>query len=242
MSSMGAPASGASRDPLDIETGQVSGRLVTISGEEIGHFIQPQNQASIVASQVSSGNHDWPRLSSASTSNGITASDHQGNSSIHAAELIVGDKQVGVVQGQVREGGQQVQPQQPPNSLEYRIADVEVLQLTRVPQAEAMRLVNSGATVIHVADPQQDSNLHNPGSSNMPGPSGSNRTQPQQPQQPAEPQATTAAASTAAPQQMMIFNQTSNQQQHQQQQRASLNTNYDLSAELVQVLVNRQQS
>merc|ERR1712051_609926 len=157
----GAPAaSGASRDPLDIETGQVSGRLVTISGEEIGHFIQPQNQASIVASQVSSGNHDWPRLSStASTSN---ASDHQGNSSIHAGAVIqVGDKQVGVVQGQVREGGQQVQPQQPPSSLEYRIADGEVLQLTRVPQAEAMRLVNSGATVIHVADtPHQDSNLH----------------------------------------------------------------------------------
>ena len=114
-----------------------------------------------MASQVSSGNHDWPRLASASTSNGITASDHQGNSSIHAAELIVGDKQVGVVQGQVREGGQQVQPQQPPSSLEYRIADGEVLQLTRVPQAEAMRLVNSGATVIHVADtPHQDSNLH----------------------------------------------------------------------------------
>ena len=136
--------------------------IYSFSGEEIGHFIQPQNQASIVASQVSSGNHDWPRLSSAaSTSNGITASDHQGNSSIHAAELIVGDKQVGVVQGQVREAGQQVQPQQPPSSLEYRIADGEVLQLTRVPQAEAMRLVNSGATVIHVADtPHQDSNLH----------------------------------------------------------------------------------
>ena len=114
-----------------------------------------------MASQASSGNTDWPRLSSASTSNGVTASDHQGNSSIHAAELIVGDKQVGVVQGQVREGGQQVQPQQPPSSLEYRIADGEVLQLTRVPQAEAMRLVNSGATVIHVADtPHQDSNLH----------------------------------------------------------------------------------
>ena len=124
--------------------------------------MQPQNQASIVASQVSSGNTDWPRLSSASTSNGVTASEnHQENSSIHAAELIVGDKQVGVVQGQVREAGQQVQTQQPPSSLEYRIADGEVLQLTRVPQAEAMRLVNSGATVIHVADtPHQDSNLH----------------------------------------------------------------------------------
>ena len=81
--------------------------------------------------------------------------------SIHGAVIQVGDKQVGVVQGQVRDAGQQVQPQQPPSSLEYRIADGEVLQLTRVPQAEAMRLVNSGATVIHVADtPHQDSNLH----------------------------------------------------------------------------------
>ena len=39
MSPMGAPAaSGASRDPLDIETGQVSGRLVTISGKYRFYF------------------------------------------------------------------------------------------------------------------------------------------------------------------------------------------------------------
>ena len=44
--------------------------------------------------------------------------------------------------------------------MEYQV-NGEVLQLTRVPQAEAMRLVNSGATVIHVADGQ-------------PGPSGRN--------------------------------------------------------------------
>lgn len=36
-----------------------------------------------------------------------------------------------------------------PSNLEYRL-DGEVMQLTRVPQAEAMRLVNNGATVIHV--------------------------------------------------------------------------------------------
>ena len=52
----------------------------------------------------------------------------------------------------------QQQQQQPPSSLEYRI-DGEVLQLTRVPQAEAMRLVMSGETVIHVADPQQHGKL-----------------------------------------------------------------------------------
>ena len=43
----------------------------------------------------------------------------------------------------------------PPSNLEYRL-DGEVLQLTRVAQDEALRLVNSGATVIHVAtdDPE----------------------------------------------------------------------------------------
>ena len=42
MSPMGAPASGASRDPLDIETGQVSGRLVTISGKYRFYFSSNQ--------------------------------------------------------------------------------------------------------------------------------------------------------------------------------------------------------
>jgi hypothetical protein len=96
-----------------------------------------------------SSNHDWRTVSAAAS-----ATSEQ-PPSIHAAELIVGDKSQ---QGQVQPH-QQVQQQQPPSSLEYRI-DGEVLQLTRVPQAEAMRLVMSGETVIHVADPQQDSNLH----------------------------------------------------------------------------------
>lgn len=48
-----------------------------------------------------------------------------------------------------------VVPQQSPSELEYHTVDGEVLQLTRVPQAEAMRLVNSGATVIHVPAEQQ---------------------------------------------------------------------------------------
>ena len=43
MSPMGAPASGASRDSLDIETGQVSGRLVTISGKYRFYFFQVTN-------------------------------------------------------------------------------------------------------------------------------------------------------------------------------------------------------
>ena len=90
-----------------------------------------------------------PEWRTSTASNATSASEQQPSTaaSIHAAELIVGDNKA--VQ----------QVQQAPSSLEYRI-DGEVLQLTRVPQAEAMRLVNSGATVIHVADPQQDSNLH----------------------------------------------------------------------------------
>ena len=100
----------------------------------------------------------------------------------------------------------------------------------------------------------------------MPGPSGTNRvnmqsvsvasnTGAQLPhQQPQEPQASTSSAgpgqATAASssssqqqqqqQQMMIFSD--QQLQPGQQQRASINSNYDLSAaELVQVLVNQQQ-
>ena len=134
-----------------VETGgQGSGLLVTVSGEEIGHFIPPQNQpgpsAASITNQMSSSQPPEWRTSTAS--NATSASEQQpSTASIHAAELIVGDDKA--VQ----------QVQQAPSSLEYRI-DGEVLQLTRVPQAEAMRLVNSGATVIHVADPQQDSNLH----------------------------------------------------------------------------------
>ncbi len=93
-------------------------------------------------------------------------------------------------------------PQPPPN-LEYRI-DGEVLQLTRVPQAEAMRLVNSGATVIHVADGQE------------PGPS--HRL---------NPSAMTAENHRHAT--------------SYEANRASLNANYDLPVELVQVIVNQQQ-
>merc|ERR1712168_1239606 len=110
-----------------------------------------------------------------------------------------------------------------------------------------MRLVMSGETVIHVADPQQDSNLHDSGNPNMPGPSGTNRAQIQPvsasntgvPQQPSEPQASTSAAATATTaassqqqQQMMIFsNQQPQLEQPTQQQRASINSqNYDLSA------------
>ena len=50
----------------------------------------------------------------------------------------------------------------PPSNLEYRL-DGEVLQLTRVAQDEALRLVNSGATVIY--SPATDE------SEPMPGPS-----------------------------------------------------------------------
>ena len=81
--------------------------------------------------------------------------------------------------------------------------------------------------------------ISDPGSSNTPGPSGNSRTHIQSvsgAQQPLEPLATTSSASQH---QQLIF---SNQQPQQQpQQRASLNSNYDLSAELVQVLVNQQQ-
>ena len=77
----------------------------------------------------------------------------------------------------------------------------------------------------------------------MPGPSGSNRTHLQsvsgtQPQQPLEPQATTSGASHQQQQRLIFSNQP--HQPHQPQQRASLNSNYDLQAELVQVLVNQQ--
>ena len=58
-------------DPDPRSVFQLINQYLFFAGEEIGHFIQPQNQASIATSQVSSGNHDWPRLSStASTSNG----------------------------------------------------------------------------------------------------------------------------------------------------------------------------
>ena len=82
------------------------------------------------------------------------------------------------------------------------------------------------------------------GSNNTPGPSGNSRTHiqcvsgAQQPQQPLEPQATTSSASQH---QQLIFSNQHQQPQQQSQQRASLNSNYDLSAELVQVLVNQQQ-
>ena len=86
--------------------------------------------------------------------------------------------------------------------------------------------------------------ISDPGSSNTPGPSGNSRTHiqsvsgAQQPQQPLEPQATTSSASQQH-QQLIFSNQ--QPQQQPQPQRASLNSNYDLSAELVQVLVNQQQ-
>ena len=88
--------------------------------------------------------------------------------------------------------------------------------------------------------------ISDPGSSNTPGPSGNSRTHiqsvpgAQQPQQPLEPQATTSSASQQH-QQLIFSNQQPQQPQQQPQQRASLNSNYDLSAELVQVLVNQQQ-
>ena len=62
-------------------------------GEEIGHFIQPPNQAS-VANQIS--NHDWRTVSTAASAS-VASEQPQ---SIHAAELIVGDKSQ---QGQVQQ-------------------------------------------------------------------------------------------------------------------------------------------
>ena len=50
------------------------------------------------------------------------------------------------------------------HNIAYRI-DGEVLQLTRVPQDEAMRLVNSGATVIHVASDDDPLSVPPPGPS-----------------------------------------------------------------------------
>ena len=64
----------------------------------------------------------------------------------------------GPAQAQPGQSSSQAQSQ-PPSNLEYRL-DGEVLQLTRVAQDEALRLVNSGATVIHVANDEP-----------MPGPS-----------------------------------------------------------------------
>ena len=75
----------------------------------------------------------------------------------------------------------EVQP--PPGSnIAYRI-EGEVLQLTRVPQDEAMRLVNSGATVIHV----DEAAIPGPSSGRNGGPAGvASHLQPQslQPSQP----------------------------------------------------------
>lgn len=58
-------------------------------------------------------------------------------------------------------GPQQPAAAQPPSNLEYRL-DGEVLQLTRVAQDEALRLVNSGATVIHVAATDEQEPLPGP--------------------------------------------------------------------------------
>ena len=53
--------------------------------------------------------------------------------------------------------GESANAEQPGTAnLAYRGVDGELLQLTRVPQSEAMRLVHSGATVIHVSDPPND--------------------------------------------------------------------------------------
>jgi hypothetical protein len=115
--------------------------------------------------------------------------------------------------------------QEQPPGLEYRMVDGEVLQLTRVPQAEAMRLVNSGATVIHVPADQEPADL------GVPGPS---RIQPSvQVQQ--QPNA----------EGMIVFNQcpttstTPTTTTNAAVRPPALNTNHDLPAELVQVLVNQ---
>ena len=124
---------------------------------------------------------------------------------------------------------EQPQEPQPPNGLEYRI-DGEVVQLTRVPQDEAMRLVNSGATVIHVEqeampgtgppDPlTNDPTAAVASTSSGGGVSGGRmHLQQQQPQHPPQPPEHS---------QQLTFNNG-----------RALNTNYDLPAELVQVLVD----
>ncbi len=68
-----------------------------------------------------------------------------------------------------------------PGDLEYRTVDGEVLQLTRVPQDEAMRLVNSGATVIHV--PAESPRGGGASMDPVPGPSNRVYSYPQQQQQ-----------------------------------------------------------
>ena len=118
----------------------------------------------------------------------------------------------------------------PPN-IAYRI-DGEVLQLTRVPQDEAMRLVNSGATVIHVASDADDHDplsigQHHQSSAAGAGPSSGARMT----------AATTTASHLQQPQ--PTFHQRSssiNNRGHQHHHNHGLNS-YDLPAELVQVLV-----
>ena len=115
----------------------------------------------------------------------------------------------------IASAGLQDQPPPGPPNIAYRI-DGEVLQLTRVPQDEAMRLVNSGATVIHVAS-EADDNDPLAIQSAAAGPS-SRMTASHL--QPAQPQPTFHQPSRSS----------SNNRGH------SLNS-YDLPAELVQVLV-----
>ena len=118
----------------------------------------------------------------------------------------------------------------PPN-IAYRI-DGEVLQLTRVPQDEAMRLVNSGATVIHVASDADDHDplsigQHHQSSAAGAGPSSGARMT-----------ATTTTASHLQQPQPTFHQRSSsiNNRGHQHHHNHGLNS-YDLPAELVQVLV-----
>ena len=123
----------------------------------------------------------------------------------------------------IASAGLQDQPPPPPGppNIAYRI-DGEVLQLTRVPQDEAMRLVNSGATVIHVASEADDNDplaIQAAAGSSGSGRMTTSHLQPAQPQPTFHQQPSRSSSSNV------------NRGHH-----GGLN-GYDLPAELVQVLV-----